>query len=223
MRIGYFILTYNQLDWVVSKHLPSIDTTNLEFVRVHHNGLAEPDTLKVLPKQLNTVPVIPSYSQENLGVARTWNLFCKECLQQGIDVALIANDDIILYDNAIQRIVRAVTQNKNAFVAYAGPNAFSFFALPLTVFTHVGGFDEAFWPAYFEDNDYAHRMRIMQVPLMFLENQEYFHKGSATIKDYSSERLEAHHQQFRKNEAYYTRKWGGPPGRETIFELSKTS
>lgn len=216
LKVGYFIPTYNQYEWVISKHLPSIDTQSIDYVRIHYNGFDDLKSLESLPTTVNDKPLSITCSSNNLGVSGAWNLFCRESILNKTDVAIIANDDIIVYEQGISRLLDAVRAAPNSIAAYSGKNAFSLFALPLAVYKRVGGFDEGFWPAYFEDNDYVYRMKLLGMSLVLLENQEYFHKGSATMNSYSPSRLEQHHNQFRQNERYYIQKWGGLPGNETV-------
>ena len=216
MRVGYYIPTYNQMGWVVSKHLPSVNTKLIEYINVHYNGNEDIENQYELPTSTNGIPVIITGSSRNLGVAGSWNLFCKQSMLRNIDLAIIANDDIILHEDCIPRLVQTAVDSPMSVVAYAGDNAFSLFALPMNVYRKVGGFDENFWPAYFEDNDYVYRLKLLNVDLVLLDNKKYYHKGSSTINSYAPDRLKEHHRQFDNNEAYYKSKWGGVPGKETI-------
>lgn len=217
MRVGYFIPTYNQLDWVIDKHLPSIDTSLIECVHVHHNFFTEKVSSRDVNKVKLNAPLLFTYSEDNLGVAATWNLFCDFAKQNQLDVAIIANDDITHFDYTLPRIFDKLKETKlKGIVCYGGDNGFSLFALPLAVFDVVGKFDANFYPAYFEDNDYVVRMKLHKLPIYQLDPPGYYHKGSATINSFDEERMRQHHDNFRKNEQYYINKWGGPPGKETI-------
>jgi len=217
MRLGYFIPTYNQFDWVVEKHLPSLDHTLFSHIRVHHNFLQDKSTLTKANVGSLSIPCVFTYSEENLGVARTWNLFAEFAKLEELDVMFIANDDIILFENTIPKMIDKLKEtNSNGIVCYGGDNGFSLFAVPMSVFNTVGKFDENFYPAYFEDNDYVMRMKLHKLPIHLLEPPGYYHKGSATINSFDEERMQNHHANFRRNEQYYINKWGGPPGKETI-------
>lgn len=211
MRVGYFIPTFNQLNWVRNKHLPSLNTEGLEFVYVHCN---KPEKFLNLETPLN-IPVFYSYSEGNLGVARSWNLFCDLAIKEGLDAVILANDDIVLYENTVSTLLDKLKECPNDFVAYSGDNSFSLFALPLSVFNLVGRFDENFYPAYFEDNDYVMRMKLNNVQMHYLDSPKYYHEGSSTIRALSQSELEVHHHVFRKNQTYYIQKWGGLPGNES--------
>lgn len=211
MRVGYFIPTFNQLDWVRTKHLPSLNTDGLEFVYVHSNNAQKFFKLEVPMK----VPVFYSHSEVNLGVAKSWNFFCELAREEGLDAVVIANDDIILFDDTVITMLNKLKECPRDFIAYNGDTAFSLFTLPLSVFNLVGKFDENFYPAYFEDNDYVMRMKLNNITMHYLESPGYYHQGSSTIRALSPSELEVHHQVFRKNQAYYVQKWGGLPGNES--------
>ncbi len=216
MRVGYFIPTFNQLDWVRTKHLPSLNTEGIEFVHVHSN---RPEKFFKLEVPMN-VPVFYSYSEANLGVARSWNMFCELASKESLDAVIIANDDIILYEDTISTMLDKLKECPRDFIAYGGDNSFSLFTLPLSVFRLVGKFDENFYPAYFEDNDYVMRMKINNVQIHHIGDPKYYHEGSSTIKSLPPDELELHHHVFRKNQAYYIKKWGGLPGYETVTQLT---
>jgi GT2 family glycosyltransferase len=216
MRVGYFIPTFNQLDWVRTNHLPSLNTDGIEFVYVHSN---RPEKSLKLEVPMN-VPVFYSYSETNLGVAKSWNFFCELAVDEGLDAVIIANDDIILFEDTISTMLDKLKEFPRDFIAYGGDNSFSLFTLPLSVFKLVGKFDENFHPAYFEDNDYFMRMKLNNVQMQFLGDPKYYHEGSSTIKSLSAEDLELHHRVFRINQAYYIEKWGGLPGYETVTQLT---
>jgi GT2 family glycosyltransferase len=217
MRLGYFIPTYNQIDWVLDKHLPSLDASLFEYVHVHHNYLVDTSSVSRVDSFKLRAPLLFTHTSQNLGVAATWNLFCNFAIEQGIDVAFIANDDIILNDQTLPRMCDKLRETRlDGIVCYGGDNEFSLFAIPLRVYNIIGKFDENFFPAYFEDNDYRFRMKLHKIPVYLLESPGYFHRGSSTINAFDEDDMRQHHENFRKNERYYINKWGGPPGKETV-------
>ena len=76
----------------------------------------------------------------------------------------------------------------------------------------VGYLDENFFPGYYEDNDYRHRIlqsdaNVASIPL------RAYHDRSSTLK--SSIHFERKNQYtFHKNCQYYIEKWGGTPTQE---------
>lgn len=152
---------------------------------------------------------------ENLGVSKSWNYFMREYQ----DDIIIANDDVFVDYDTIKGITTAALYTPDE-IFFAGPsesgNAFSFFLLKKRGFEEIGPFDENFYPAYFEDNDYAYRMKLRGYSIQTVADATYSHAGSQTLKNYTADQLNKHHIQFRKNQTYYIKKWGGLPHAETF-------
>lgn len=149
---------------------------------------------------------------ENIGVAASWNKFMTVLDE---DYVIIANDDVMVHPHTVCELYEAARHEDGMFFAGAdGGNAFSLFLLKQEGYRQTGKFDETFYPAYFEDNDYSYRLRLRGIPLIFVNNATYDHVGSSTLKAYTSQEMDQHHRQFRKNRDYYCWKWGGQPGEE---------
>jgi GT2 family glycosyltransferase len=93
---------------------------------------------------------------------------------------------------------------------------FSCFLLTKEAIDKVGYFDEKFYPAYFEDNDYHRRINLAGLRVIRTNQALYFHYGSRTIKDGPEIRTKANIG-YSINREYYKEKWGGIPGHE-IFK-----
>lgn len=153
----------------------------------------------------------------NLGVAASFNTFMSE-LEDDI---IIANDDVFVHTHTIQAIIEAAHNNaRDIFFAGSGHsgNAFSLFLLKKKGFCEIGPFDKRFYPGYYEDNDYAYRMRLKGYSIITVEAATYDHIGSSTIKTYDQQMMQQHHYDFNKNSQYYRSKWGGMPGEERYTE-----
>jgi len=153
--------------------------------------------------------LVPS---RNLGVAGGWNLIAKHA---GDADLIISNDDILFAPDTIERMMTVATSNPRAgIVSPIEGQRFSLFYLRRSAYQDAGPFDESFWPAYFEDNDY-HRRLILKgwdSPVAFSAVE---HAHSATMKEASEADLALHHARFRANQRRYVFKWGGMPGQET--------
>ena len=222
MKVRYGIITLNQFEWVVDKHLPSVDFNLIDAVHLHVNNSHELEyhgSQQSLWDIMNTVAdkhnMIISDSTKNEGVAPGWNRLCKTAFAEGCHAVIIANDDIILDPGSLARVVEALYTHPFVCFSDAGHNAFSFFGMQRMIYDVVGEFDEQFWPAYFEDNDYIMRMKLQGFSPLSLEGPSFFHAGSATIGKYNAEQKAIHHHNFRKNMEYYVQKWGGLPHHET--------
>lgn len=156
----------------------------------------------------------------NLGVAASWNWF----IDNTQSYRIITNDDIVFHEFAIESMLLSLSKNRREGITdLISPenleSPFSCFLLPDEVVEKVGRFDEWISPryAYFEDNDYSHRMSKQGVGITKSGGCFVDHIGSSTIKHFDYAREQEHHERFRLARRHYVKKWGGEPGHE-IFE-----
>jgi GT2 family glycosyltransferase len=147
----------------------------------------------------------------NIGVSAAWN----KIFATHPDYIVISNDDVVLHKHTLERLVDAADTTDAEFLypAHAEGAMFCVFLLKKAAYARVGPFDENFWPAYFEDNDYHRRMKLADVKELGVPEATYDHIGSASL-----EQGPDHHRNFLLNRAYYQAKWGGLPGHETLTE-----
>lgn len=146
----------------------------------------------------------------NIGVAASWNRLCQSIFNNH-DYAIILNDDIVMdlrpvFINEILSVFPF--HDDNVFIL--SEKQWSVFVISKKVFTLVGLFDEEFYPAYFEDNDYNYRMKIAGVEKVVLPqlNPIVYRRSMTSQKDQNI------NSGFMKNREYYINKWGGLPGKE---------
>lgn len=141
---------------------------------------------------------------DNLGVARSWNLLHKLASKYPL---LITNDDIRFEKDTCE----IALSTNGPLVAISG---WACFLQREECWRTVGEYDEEFWPAYFEDNDYHYRMKLAGLDCVIPVGAAVVHAGSATLHALPEihRRTIAHH--FELNKAYYVRKWGGLPSYE---------
>lgn len=87
-----------------------------------------------------------------------------------------------------------------------------------SAFEAIGYVDPNFYPAYYEDNDYARRGVNAKLKTCNLTNSVYFHFWSRTIKQFPTNapmEKTSNHQYFNNNRKFYMIKWGGDFGQET--------
>lgn len=141
---------------------------------------------------------------ENLGVAKSWNYLLDRIYQEH-DYAVILNDDVYL-DKTSKNIESLVEHFPNQKI-YTNPMDWCVFILPKKTYELVGRFDEQFYPAYCEDNDYVYRLKLLgykawKTPLLI----PGVHRASMTLeKDYTLQNA------FHENKIKYIEKWGGEP------------
>jgi GT2 family glycosyltransferase len=149
-------------------------------------------------------------SPRNLGVASSWNFLINRAIEQGETNFLILNDDVILKkgESIINEIINTHKGNNNFYVCYAS-NHWSSYILNKEIYEQVGEFDENFKRCFFEDNDYAYRMKLKGVNYHIDQrlNPEVFLNNGSTIIDPT---LRGEHE----NREYFVKKWGGMPNEE---------
>lgn len=195
-------------------------------------------------------------NSERWGFQRSVNFGVNYGFEHGADYALVCNNDIVLHPEAIWRLlegferhaagiiscmdVRGEMQERGMLPALIGtippadkekvdvaPNPnFSAFMISKECWETVGEFDELFFPAYFEDNDYHYRMKLMEVPALVYPPAMFYHYGSRTQNEAQENgRPLVYGDLFDNTRAFYAKKWGGTPGSEiykTPYNEAKT-
>jgi len=114
----------------------------------------------------------------NLGVAASWNLGIK--VFPWSEYWCIVNDDVTFEPGALQLLELASNERRIALVD--SPQLWCAFTLGESVVDRVGLFDEAFYPAYFEDNDYLRRAtHILGNDVVNYSAAKVDHANSSTI------------------------------------------
>ena len=202
--IGIGIPTLNRFDLLEPNLLLYARDFNLESGRtpfyILNNG--EQDVHFNYAKILNF--------ENNIGVAKSWNTMCDRIFyQDNCDYALILNDDIYLGKKMLD-IIEIISKYPNNFIRSFAD--WSIFILPKSVYEKVGKFDECFYPAYYEDNDYHYRMRLLGMKYLTTTHiNPYVYKASMTIEKNPELR-----KFIQDNKDYYEKKWGGLPSKETF-------
>jgi GT2 family glycosyltransferase len=176
----------------------------------------------------------------NLGVARVWNDGIRDAFANGYDVVLVLNNDILLHPECIDRLVSRIAADESLgmvtavnvrgncantsdmfaidarareTIADAESPDFAAFLLNRKAWETVGPFDEGFSPAYFEDNDYHYRMRLLGLRAIAHPPAVFYHFGSRTQNQAIGQPV-VRSEKFEENRDRYIRKWGGLPGQE---------
>jgi GT2 family glycosyltransferase len=82
-----------------------------------------------------------------------------------------------------------------------------------SVFERVGYYDVNFYPAYFEDNDFARRCDLLGIKYGTVDSASFYHFWSRSI--YEGGIKELNSQRFPLNRDYYVNKWGGSVGNDS--------
>ena len=151
------------------------------------------------------------HQDRNLGVASSWNLISRTAFDRGRDWVFIGSNDTMLHAGSLKATVELP---KAGDIAIWHLHAFDFFLINRACVERVGWFDENFYPAYKEDQDYSYRCELARLRRVDVDGAGGDHVGSATIRsDPEYARLNADtHCNWNAN--HYRMKWGGDVGNE---------
>ena len=189
----------------------SNNKSSMPIIYIIDNGgkLAETSAGRMLSKLEKIIITTPQY---NLGVASSWNIFAKQ-----IGRCIIANDDVLFGKRAVDEFTNASECNPQSIIIENDHpvGGFSTFLLNKPKeWMRLGGFDELFNPAYFEDNDTRYRLKLAGQPVAKIKLSDWEHDNSSTLTNSTCEYQRMHWCFFKRNSEYYVKKWGGTPGCE---------
>lgn len=154
--------------------LQSMDADVHHLVVVDNGECVDPVALKVLAKcERLTLLQFPW----NQGVAGSWNTIIKAT--PFAPYWVLANFDVRWAPHAVAAMEAAA--RRDALVLSAGEPPWCLFSIGEDVVRRVGLFDEAFHPAYAEDNDYERRCAHHGVPVV-RSGVMVHHDNSSTIR-----------------------------------------
>ena len=159
-------------------------------------------------------------------VAKAWNVGIEAGSSLGCDYILVLNTDIVLKDNAIDRLIDFAETLKDAVLwtmtecqdlkglehcredeTFEERPSFSCFAVKKNFFTHVGKFDENFVPAYCEDGDMHARLTLAGLKAYGYGGAKFYHYGSQTLKSDRDLTLK-NTRTYPKCQLHFLEKWG---------------
>ncbi len=213
------IPTLNRFDLLLpSLLLYAIDFPNTKIFILDNGNQGIHEKLNVISEACNYYGsewYIVMTSENNNGVAWSWNLLCNVVFKEH-DYALVLNDDIYLGKKEWE-IVSLIRNKRFLSDLYLPEQDWSAFILPKATFDKVGKFDEKFFPAYYEDNDMERRialagMEVTKIPFL----NPVIYRNSMTLER-DPNLLEGYKKKnAQKNAQYYLEKWGGEPGKEVF-------
>lgn len=158
----------------------------------------------------------------NRGLAKSFNDTLLLAHAEGAQLVINSNDDSLWSEGDLDRLIEKALENPQVgSISCLGSHAgraieemgHSAAAFNWIAFDKVGMFDENFFPAYHEDVDYGHRLKLAGLEHLICEGTFVQHKGSGSI-NMNLELRELIYETFARNEQYYIRKWGGNCGQE---------
>lgn len=146
MLSNLIIPVLNRYD-LLQRMLDSVDE-HVEHLLIIDNGGAA--TSLMFPKTVEHVHFLQMPS--NLGVAASWNLGIK--LFPHHERWFFASNDMMFHPGGMKTLAQAA---RNEITLCSDFPGWQTFAVGDLVVNEIGLFDEALYPAYFEDNDYHRR------------------------------------------------------------------
>jgi GT2 family glycosyltransferase len=137
----------------------------------------------------------------NLGVAASWNLGIKTGVQD--DWLMVLSDDVRMPPGALAQFAEQSAADR--IVLSATWPHWCAFTIGIDVVRTVGLFDENFYPAYFEDNDYQRRLDDAGIAVQY--GPEVHHANSSTLQTAGRRFTQANTLSFERNLQYITAKW----------------
>ena len=170
-----------------------------------HIAICDNGNQDILTREENFMIYRP---QENLGVAKSWNMLMDYSEKIGATHVLMLNDDIYLGKTETE-LYMLIKNDIDADFINSFHNWCSYI-LRVDIWKKAGKFDEEFFPAYFEDNSFDYKMTLVGAKkswTSFLDPIVY--RNSMTIaKDPTL------NQKFMQNKQMSLNMWGGLPSEE---------
>ena len=164
----------------------------------------------------NLPPIHVTTPKYNLGVGRSCNNFVRN-----IGRCIIINDDVVTTTKDLLVMKDCGDDNPDTIViTHDDPiDAFTIFMVNRPkAWVQLGGFDEVFYPAYYEDNDLRYRLKLANNPIVTVKIENWKHDRSSTLGGFTEREKRNHWGNFDALGLYYIQKWGGKPGEETYTE-----
>ena len=182
------------------------------FYIVDNGGQLRPDTLPLVPNITIVGPSPGQGAQTHRGVAASWNLILQN--NPGANV-VIANDALIVPWAAVERMAEMADKaaGEPLQIHAWSPGEYQLFLQTPAVMERIGWFDEEFWPAQWEDDDYARRMKLAKIPRVQLYGAPP-RDGAQTMRAASPRLRRALQAGEARGRRHYERKWGGYRGYE---------
>lgn len=149
-------------------------------------------------------------NEKNKGVAGSWNQIAMTAWEHGFSWVWIVNDDIILGkpEGSIEALIALYESEPRLLNADIG---WCSFLLPKAIWDEVGAFDEEFFPAYYEDDDYRERINQVGKPMVIRTelNPLVYKESMTSVKDPSLK------DGWNRNQERFVMKWGA----EALYRL----
>jgi cephalosporin hydroxylase len=149
-------------------------------------------------------------TQTNHGVAASWNLGIHQVLKDRLDWLILMSSSMRFGAAGGRDFIDQLTDDKPTLEGGNGIG-WHLVAFPRWHLDQVGSFDENFYPAYWEDNDYGYRGQVLGIDQAWPKAEIDAHWiGNARAARFAGIKVDS-----ARLRDYYCRKHGGPSGLET--------
>lgn len=176
------------------------------------------ECLKTYTGEYEDCYVIPN-NETNRGVAGAWNLGVDQMFAQNKDWLVICSESIRFGADGYADLKRELDEASDNTMAVEADDdlGWHLIAFRKEVFEKVGYFDELFYPAYYEDNDFSYRYQ-----LAFKTTEEDYPLWpkvhiDATLIGKAQGLQHVEPIDFTALERAYEEKWGGVSPHETFL------
>ena len=186
---------------LLQRMLNSIDVPVTHLLIIDNGSSNYPEEMPInsllIPDSVADFTYLPMPA--NLGVAASWNLGIKSFPYD--DRWFIASNDVQFMPGGLQALSEArrdAISLSNMFPHWQA------FCVGYDAVARVGLADEAFFPAYFEDNDWTRRAQHAGVEIVHID-VPMIHDNSSTLKS-DPHFVKKNSNTFSNNQAYYSNK-----------------
>jgi GT2 family glycosyltransferase len=180
---------------LLERMLASVDYPIAHLLIIDNGAAGVLEDVEVdLPDVIEHTTYLPMPS--NLGVAASWNLGIK--LFPMDNRWTFASNDMWFEPGQLEKLAQAKPSHLTVIKDFPHWHAFT---VGEEVVERIGLFDEAFYPAYFEDVDYMNRCEHHKVPTTFLDIKTG-HDNSSTIMSDTRYRF-LNSTTWKNNRQYY--------------------
>ena len=222
--------TKNCIDSILNSELSENIENHILLINNGNDG--ETAVGIVAPEYLGKITVMNS--DERMGCQKSWN-YGFAYRTDLYKYKFVINNDVLIHRNCIAKLVERMERGDvimatamdirqettpQAFFDVAPKDEvpeseglnFSAYMVRNDFVDKIGEADEAFAPAYFEDNDLHWRIRVSGEKAVVFPAAMFYHFGSRTQNSVPGGLVNG--IMFNKNRSYFIMKWGGMPGKE---------
>jgi GT2 family glycosyltransferase len=211
------------IDHLFASAMNDMDKHDIHFRLFLHSNLPH---VRTMCEAMNNIYQVHYYPYgANVGCAHSWNVGLHDAYEDGADVVIVCNDDIIFSPGDIDKIANKAFHNRDKpYISCAGRDVkvgtpvvtlgYSCLTFNPITLEKVGYFDQNFFPAYLEDCDLHRRVTLAGLVEGNVADTRVTHLGSNSI-DQDQKLFFDNLVSQRNNGLYYISKWGGLNGHET--------